>query len=184
MHKIDPRAFATAAFAIFALVLVMRSHFNTSADFWTLMVPTIIQGAAVAVFFIPLITLGLSGLAPDRVPAASGLFNFARITVGSFGTSIVTTWWDRRASLRLLALANALDGMRRAEAARLAGMERQALHGAVLRFNAEGPEGLQRHLLGFCDRVCAVDRADLACSSDQERRCGRGRDGCALTAIW
>jgi transposase len=49
---------------------------------------------------------------------------------------------DRRAALRLLAIANALEGMTRAEAARLAGMERQALHDAVLRFNAEGPDGL------------------------------------------
>ena len=49
---------------------------------------------------------------------------------------------DRRAAMRLLAIANALEGMTRAEAARLAGMERQALHDAVLRFNAEGPDGL------------------------------------------
>jgi transposase len=49
---------------------------------------------------------------------------------------------DHRAGLRLLALASALEGMTRAEAARLAGMERQALRDAVLRFNAEGPEGL------------------------------------------
>src|SRR5215212_11815420 len=49
---------------------------------------------------------------------------------------------DTRAGLRLLAIANALEGMTRAEAARLAGMERQALHDAVLRFNAEGPDGL------------------------------------------
>src|SRR5215212_11327495 len=49
---------------------------------------------------------------------------------------------DTRAGLRLLAIANALEGMTRAEAAHLAGMERQALHDAVLRFNAEGPEGL------------------------------------------
>ena len=49
---------------------------------------------------------------------------------------------DRRAAMRLLAIANALEGMTRAEAARLAGMERQALCDAVLRFNAEGPEGL------------------------------------------
>ena len=44
--------------------------------------------------------------------------------------------------MRLLAIANALEGMTRAEAARLAGMERQAMHDAVLRFNVEGPEGL------------------------------------------
>jgi transposase len=47
-----------------------------------------------------------------------------------------------RATLRLLAIANALEGMTRAEAARLAGMERQALHDAILRFNAGGPDGL------------------------------------------
>jgi transposase len=49
---------------------------------------------------------------------------------------------DRRAGMRLLAIAHALDGFSRAEAARLAGMERQALRDAVLRYNAEGPEGL------------------------------------------
>ena len=49
---------------------------------------------------------------------------------------------DRRAGMRLLAIANALDGFSRADAARLAGMERQALRDAVLRYNAEGPAGL------------------------------------------
>jgi len=99
IDKVDPRWFATGAFAVLALVLAMRSHFNTDADFATLIVPTVVQGIALAVFFIPLITLALSGLAPSRIPAASGLFNFARITAGSFGTSITTTLWDRRASL-------------------------------------------------------------------------------------
>ncbi len=45
--------------------------------------------------------------------------------------------------MRLSAIANALDGFSRAEAARLAGMERQALRDAVLRYNAEGPDGLR-----------------------------------------
>jgi DHA2 family multidrug resistance protein len=105
LNRVDPRIFATASFSIFALVLFMRSHFNTSADFWTLMWPTLIQGAAVAVFFVPLINLAFSGLPPDRIPGASGLINFVRITLGSFGTSITTTWWDRRASLHHAQLA-------------------------------------------------------------------------------
>jgi transposase len=49
---------------------------------------------------------------------------------------------DRAAARRMLAIANALDGMSRAEAARLAGMERQALRDAVVRYNAEGLAGL------------------------------------------
>lgn len=47
-----------------------------------------------------------------------------------------------RVAARLYAIANALDGMTRAEAARLAGMERQALRDAVIRYNAEGLAGL------------------------------------------
>ena len=49
---------------------------------------------------------------------------------------------DRRAAMRLLAIANALEGLSRAEAARLAGMERQALRDAVIRYNTEGVDGL------------------------------------------
>ena len=126
VHKVDPRLFATGAFLIFALVLYMRSKFNTSADFWTLMVPTIIQGAAVAIFFIPLVTLSLSGLSPDRIPAASGLFNFARITAGSFGTSIATTFWDHRATLHHAQIAEQLTGDGPARQA-LAGLQASGL---------------------------------------------------------
>jgi transposase len=48
----------------------------------------------------------------------------------------------RRTALRLLAIANALDGMSWAQAARAAGMERQSLCEAIKRFNAEGIAGL------------------------------------------
>jgi DHA2 family multidrug resistance protein len=99
MNRVDPRIFVTISFGVFALVLFMRSHFNTDATIGTLLIPTLIQGIAMAFFFIPLIGIGLSGLTPDRIPSASGLMNFARITAGSFGTSIVTTLWDRRATL-------------------------------------------------------------------------------------
>jgi transposase len=49
---------------------------------------------------------------------------------------------DRAAAARMYAIAHALEGMSRAESARLAGMERQALRDAVVRYNAEGVAGL------------------------------------------
>jgi DHA2 family multidrug resistance protein len=97
--RVDPRILVTVSFSVFALVLLMRSQFNTDATLGTLLVPTVIQGVGVAAFFIPLLSITLSGLPPERIPAASGLSNFARITAGSFGTSITTTLWDRRATL-------------------------------------------------------------------------------------
>ena len=50
---------------------------------------------------------------------------------------------NRRTATRMLAVAHALDGLSRAEAARLVGLERQALRDAVVRYNAEGLEGLR-----------------------------------------
>lgn len=47
-----------------------------------------------------------------------------------------------RAAARAFAIVHALEGQPRAEAARLAGMERQALRDAVVRDNAEGFAGL------------------------------------------
>ncbi len=46
-----------------------------------------------------------------------------------------------RTASRMLAIAGALEGMSRAEAARLVGVERQALRGAVVSYNTEGPTG-------------------------------------------
>ena len=67
---------------------------------------------------------------------------------------------DGRVSARLLALANALDGMSREGAARAAGMDRQTLRDWVHRYNAEGIAGLRdRSRPG---RPCALDEGRQA----------------------
>ena len=88
---------------------------------------------------------------------------------------------DGRVSARLLARANALDGMSREEAARAAGMDRQTLRDWVHRYNAEGVEGLVE---GLRDRP----RPGRPCGLDEGRQAAlkalilRGprleRDGC------
>ena len=50
---------------------------------------------------------------------------------------------NRRTATRMLAIAHALEGTSRGEAARLVGLERQALRDALVRFNAEGLAGLR-----------------------------------------
>ena len=107
--KVDARRYATFSFLVFALVLWMRSNFNTQADFMTIMIPTLVQGVAMAFFFIPLVTITLSGLTPDRIPAASGLSNFLRITGGAIGTSVTTTLWENRATLHHAQLVEAVN---------------------------------------------------------------------------
>jgi len=108
VNRVDPRWLASFAFVVFAVVLLMRSHFNTQADFGTLMLPTVVQGIAMAFFFIPLTVILLSGIAPDKIPAAAGLSSFVRIVAGSFGTSIATTVWQDRAALHHAQLTEAI----------------------------------------------------------------------------
>ena len=122
VSRVDPRRYATFAFLVLALVLWMRSRFNTQADFATLIVPTVIQGIAMAFFFIPLNTLTLSGLSQDRMPAASGLTNFVRITAGAVGTSVSTTLWESRAALHHAHLAESVNAGSAATQAALAGL--------------------------------------------------------------
>ncbi|ADU38176.1 DHA2 family multidrug resistance protein [Variovorax boronicumulans] len=122
VSKIDPRRYATFSFLVFALVLWMRSNFNTQADFVTIIIPTVIQGIAMAFFFIPLVTITLSGLTPDRIPAASGLSNFLRITAGAMGTSLTTTLWDNRATLHHAQLAETINQGNNAATAAMSGL--------------------------------------------------------------
>ena len=95
---------------------------------------------------------------------------------------------DGRISARLLALANALEGIFREEAAWLAGMTGQTLGDWVHRYDAEGVEGLRdRPRPG---RPCALDEGRQAAlealvlrGPDLERDgciAWRARDLCAL----
>ena len=109
INRVDARVFATIGFSIFALVLWMRSLFNTGVDFDTIIVPTLIQGLAISFFFIPLFNLAMSGIPVAKTASASGLLNFSRITAGAFGASVATTLWDDRASMHHAYLIEHID---------------------------------------------------------------------------
>ncbi|CAN7388386.1 DHA2 family efflux MFS transporter permease subunit [Trinickia sp. LjRoot230] len=112
LPRTDPRKIATAAFLVFALCFWMRSRYTTGVDTWSLALPTLVQGIAMAGFFIPLVSITLSGLPGNRIAAASGLSNFVRIMCGGIGTSIFTTAWDHRTTFhhaQLTERASAFD---------------------------------------------------------------------------
>jgi len=99
LPHLDARKIASAAFLVFALVMFMRARFDLQTDFWSIVLPTFIQGAATVSFFLPLTALLLAGLPPERIPAATGLSNFARFTAGAFGASVSVTMWNDRTAL-------------------------------------------------------------------------------------
>src|SRR6185437_3584068 len=78
---------------------LMRANFTNDLSFLDYMLPLLVQGVSLATFFLAMITILLDGVPPERIPLASGLSNFARITGGGFAASVVTTLWDRREAL-------------------------------------------------------------------------------------
>ena len=70
---------------------------------------------------------------------------------------------DGKQARRLLSIAAVYDGMSRADAARIGGMDRQTLRDWVHRFNDEGPVGLiDRKGPGAAAKLTQAQLADLA----------------------
>jgi MFS transporter, DHA2 family, multidrug resistance protein len=99
LPRSDARIVATIAFVGFAFVFYMRSRYVIEIDTWHLVLPTLLQGIPMALFFVPLTAIILAGQPPSRVPAAAGLSNFVRVFCGGVGTSIATTAWNNRTIL-------------------------------------------------------------------------------------
>ncbi len=98
MGRVLPRT-DTMAFLGFAIVFYMRSKYVIQIDAWHLVLPTLLQGIPMALFFVPLTSIILSGLAPSKIPAAAGLSNFARVFCGAVGTSLAGNAWTDRIAL-------------------------------------------------------------------------------------
>jgi DHA2 family multidrug resistance protein len=109
ISRFDPRVFASASFVIFALSYFMRAAYPPDASFWVFAMPALVQGAAMGIFFVALLTIALDRIPPERIPAASGLNNFLRIIASGFATSLTTTYWDRRESFHQSRLVESLS---------------------------------------------------------------------------
>ncbi len=129
LDRVDPRLFATAAFLIFAAASFERAGFTQEANYAALALPQLIQGAGIALFFAPLIAITLNGLSPDRVAFGSGLANFFRITAGSFGASLVTTVWQRRAAVHHTHLVARVSAFAPQASHAMKGLAATGLHG-------------------------------------------------------
>jgi MFS transporter, DHA2 family, multidrug resistance protein len=121
ISRYDARWFATISFVVFAVSYFMRAAYPPDASLWVVAAPSLVQGVAMGIFLVALFTIALDRLPPERIPAASGLNNFLRITATGFATSLFTTFWDRRERFHQSRLVESLSvfnpKLRQAEAA-------------------------------------------------------------------
>lgn len=105
--RVDARVFATLGFIAFAFSYFIRAKLTTDASFAWFVLPAIVQGFGMSVFFVSMLNIVLGDIEPARIPFASGVSTFLRIIAGSFATSIATTFWDRDAAMHQSRLAEA-----------------------------------------------------------------------------
>jgi MFS transporter, DHA2 family, multidrug resistance protein len=109
LHRLDLRAVASFAFAIFAIVSVWNGTFTLDVPFNHVILPRIVQGIGVACFFVPMTTITLSSIPDERLASASGLSNFLRTLAGAIGTAISTTYWENDAIYHHAVLAESVN---------------------------------------------------------------------------
>ncbi len=94
LGRIDPRIMVSAAVAWLGIMALWRTHWTSSADFWTLALPQLVQGFAMPFFMVPLTAITLGAVAPADTASAAGLQNFLRTMASAVGASIMLTLWE------------------------------------------------------------------------------------------
>lgn len=110
-HRLNLRLAVTVSLLIFAGCFYWRSKLAPDADFWFLIRPQLVQGIGVALFFMPLTTITLSGLGQKDIANASSLTNCVRVLAGSIASSLMTTLWERQEALHHARLTEAISDL-------------------------------------------------------------------------
>ncbi len=95
-NRLDPRKLLFVGIVAGGWTMFSLSHLNLNAGYWDIFWPQIIQGAAMAFLFVPLMTTSMSGISKEKMGNATSIYNLMRNIGGSLGIAIMTTFLARR----------------------------------------------------------------------------------------
>jgi DHA2 family multidrug resistance protein len=90
-ERIDLRAMLSIGLVLFATGMIMNSTLTAQSHFWDLFWPQAVRGLALMLCFLPINTIALGRLAPERLANASGLYNLMRNLGGAIGLAAIDT---------------------------------------------------------------------------------------------
>ncbi|MGF1725074.1 DHA2 family efflux MFS transporter permease subunit [Photobacterium nomapromontoriensis] len=95
MDRIDARLLIVIGLSLNALGTYFMTQYSTNIDMFWILFPSIIQGAGMGLVFAPLSQLAYATLSKDDTVGGAVVFNLCRTIGGSFGISIVNTYFSR-----------------------------------------------------------------------------------------
>lgn len=93
---VDPRRLLIIGLAIGGGTLVWMGQLNLNAGYWEIFWPQLLQGAGLALLFVPLTTVSMATIAQERMGFATSLFNLMRNIGGSVGIAMTATILQRQ----------------------------------------------------------------------------------------
>jgi len=94
--KTDPRRLFGVGLVLGSITMFRLSGLNLNAGFWDICWVQVLQGIALSFLFIPLMSLAMSHITPEKMGNATSVFNLMRNIGGSVGIAIMTTFLQRR----------------------------------------------------------------------------------------
>jgi MFS transporter, DHA2 family, multidrug resistance protein len=96
LGRFDPRKVLAVGLAGAAWTLYDLSKLSLDAGYWDIFWPQFIQGAALAMLFVPLTTATMDPIRREEMGNATSMFNLMRNIGGSIGIASATTYLFRR----------------------------------------------------------------------------------------
>jgi len=93
---VDPRRLLIIGLTVGGGTLLWLGQLNLNGGYWEIFWPQLIQGAGLALLFVPLTTVSMATIAPERMGYATSMFNLMRNIGGSVGIAITATILQRQ----------------------------------------------------------------------------------------
>jgi MFS transporter, DHA2 family, multidrug resistance protein len=93
--KIDPRKLLALGLFVGGTTMIWLGQLNLNAGYWDIFWPQFLQGAGMALLFVPLTTVSMSTIVPQRMGNATSLFNLMRNIGGGIGIAMTGTYLQR-----------------------------------------------------------------------------------------
>jgi len=91
----DPRKLLSVGLVVGGGTLIFLGTLNLQAGYWDIFWPQLIQGAGMALLFVPLTTVTMDSIPRERMGNATSLFNLMRNIGGSIGIATTGTLLSR-----------------------------------------------------------------------------------------
>ena len=93
--KVDPRKLLVLGLAVGGLTMIWLGQINLNAGYSDIAIPQFLQGAGMALLFVPLTTVSMATIDPQRMGYATSLFNLMRNIGGGVGIALTGTYLQR-----------------------------------------------------------------------------------------